>query len=131
MKITSFKLLAFACSLAFFVAIGCSNDDGTDPVEEEPVEEEDPTNNDDDCITTDMTYNGEIKTLINTSCATASCHAGNNNLPSLATYQDVVALKGRVEARALDAQTMPPAGPLADCDMKKLQAWLNDGAPEE
>ena len=117
-------------SLTFVVAIGCSKDDGDDPIEKEPTEEEDPGNGD-DCVTDGMTYNGEIKAIIDNSCATASCHAGTNSLPSLATYADVVSRIDRVSARALDLQTMPPAAPLADCDMKRLKAWIEAGTPEE
>lgn len=130
MNIKPFRLFAFLCTLAFFVAIGCSKDDGDDPIEE-PMEEEEEETNEDDCVTEGMVYNGEIKTIINTNCATSSCHAGNNSLPSFTNYANVIAQKDRIEVRALDVQTMPPAGPLADCDMKKLQAWLDDGAPEE
>lgn len=130
MKIKQIRLLAFLMSLMFLIAIGCNKDEGDDPIEEEPTEEEDPTNGD-DCVTEGMIYNGEIKTIIDNSCATSNCHAGTNSLPSLATYNDVVSRIDRVSARALDLQTMPPAGPLEDCDMKKLKAWIEAGTPEE
>lgn len=82
------------------------------------------------CDTTNQTYTKNIKSIIDSRCATPGCHNVGAPNPDLTTYQNVVALKTRIKVRAIDEKTMPAAAPLPDCEIKKLTAWINAGTPQ-
>jgi len=87
------------------------------------------------CDTTAITYSGFIAPLFNTFCT--GCHSGGN--PSggilLNSYIGVksVALNGRLRGAISwtpGYQKMPQTGnKLTDCSIAKIQAWINNGAP--
>ncbi len=87
------------------------------------------------CDTSAVTFSQDIESIIAQNCE--MCH--NNNSASgglnLAGYENTQAcalngaLMDRVERPMSDPLSMPPAGPLSDCDQKKLMAWINEGAP--
>ncbi|MFY0675146.1 MAG: cytochrome c [Bacteroidia bacterium] len=104
--------------LLFLAAFSCTNNNEED------------LNPDDDCPTENEAYDGDISQILNTSCATTGCHAAGGGLPSLADYASANSLKERIMVRAITEKTMPPAGPLSDCDIKKLKAWIDAGAPK-
>ncbi|MFT4752610.1 MAG: hypothetical protein ACI85Q_000142 [Salibacteraceae bacterium] len=83
----------------------------------------------DDCKTDSLTYDGEIGVLINLTCSTRGCHY-STQAPSLINYQEVIDNLDRIQVRALQERTMPPSGPMPECDHKKLTQWIADGAPE-
>lgn len=62
-----------------------------------------------------------------------SCHSnagGNKGGVNLETYSAVRSELNRVAYEALEAKTMPEAGPLSDGLQKLLAAWIDSGAPE-
>ena len=87
------------------------------------------------CNTTNITYSGFIAPLLTTYCV--GCHSGgapsgNIVLNSHAGVQ-TVALNGRLIGAITWAngfQQMPRgSGKLSDCNIQKVKAWIDNGAP--
>jgi uncharacterized membrane protein len=87
------------------------------------------------CNTANMSFNNDIKPIINDKCA--GCHSGNN--PSggidLSTHAGVsaVALSGQLYG-SINWQTgfssMPQGGSkLPQCEIDKIKSWVDAGAP--
>ncbi|MBE0650943.1 MAG: hypothetical protein IH595_08870 [Bacteroidales bacterium] len=87
------------------------------------------------CDTTGVTFSATVKPILSTNCT--GCH--NSNFPSgsiaLDTYSSVVsAVKG---GRFLGSIQQAPgyipmpqgAGKLSDCDISRIEAWINKGMP--
>lgn len=88
------------------------------------------------CETDNLRFTEDIKPVIEANCATPGCHnAGGSR--AMDTYEAVrdYALDGslvtRINLPASNPQSMPPSGPLDDCTIEKITAWVNDGAPEQ
>lgn len=92
------------------------------------------------CDTTGITYNTEIKAILDANCKT--CHDGTASISGidLYNYQTIssLALDGQFTYGTLlsavmhkgGAPTMPETGPmLQDCDINKIAAWVHSGAP--
>lgn len=90
------------------------------------------------CTTTDLTYTADISPIIQTNCSSASgCHGSTNgNTFIMTNYQQTFLAFGFSNMfRAINheggATAMPLGGTKLDqCLIDKLQAWVNDGAPE-
>lgn len=113
---------------SMFIAVGitaCSSDDDNG---------DNGDNGNAVCETDNLRFEEDIQPIINANCATAGCHSGNTSRP-MNTYEAVrdYALDGSLVARinlpASNPQSMPPSGPLDDCTIEKINAWVNDGAP--
>ena len=82
--------------------------------------------------TTKTTYDKDIKTLINNSCATASCHDTSSPAAglSLTTFAQVknAAQNGNLFTR-VNNNTMPPSpnSPLSNTNKALLEKWKTDG----
>lgn len=83
-----------------------------------------------DCKTDSLTYNNYVGDLINLTCSTSGCHSAGGQPPALTNYQEVFSNLGRIEVRALQEKTMPPSGPMNQCNQSQLTQWIADGAPE-
>lgn len=91
------------------------------------------TNN---CETDSVSYSATIAPIIGTNCAVSGCHIGPNaqNNLDLSTYADLKSiadnnqLVGRITGST--GALMPPGGALPSCDIDKIKAWVNNGAPE-
>ncbi len=87
------------------------------------------------CDTSDVAYQKDIKAILSDNCAQSGCHLGPNGVGALdlSTYQDAKTiadngqLLGRI--RGTSGNLMPPSGALLDCDIDKISAWVNQGAP--
>jgi len=87
------------------------------------------------CDTTNVTYTGTLKTIVDNQCAISGCHAGA--VPTgfdLSTYNG---LKIVGNGKLIPAIThtgpfpMPQGMPkLDDCTIAKFQAWVNNGMPQ-
>lgn len=89
--------------------------------------------NPDECFIDDnLTYNDNISQITNTSCALSGCHDGGNSLPDLSSYTGVsnIANSGDLERVVVLEQSMPPSGPLSECEQEEIQRWVNEGAEE-
>ena len=87
-----------------------------------------------DCNTDDMSFSNDIVPIMNNFCV--SCHNGpsGNAGVNLATYQGI---KEAVENRGLIAtinhtaggsKNMPPGQKMSDCNIKKIEEWVAQGA---
>lgn len=117
LKMKIYRLLFF-CAL-FLITIGCGKESYKFK---------------DGCDLTDTGYNGNIKEIININCAYEGCHAGGTELDDFTTYQGVKALAGslkdRINRNIDDALYMPQnKTKLSNCDLQKLNVWINKGAP--
>ncbi|KAA5536215.1 hypothetical protein F0919_00690 [Taibaiella lutea] len=102
-----------------------------------------PDNSGNGCDTTNITYTGYVKSVMDGSCATAGCHdaATKSDGIDLSNYASVkgVALTTEHNTSLLlgvinhnDNFTAMPenAAKLSDCTINKITAWVNAGAPE-
>lgn len=84
------------------------------------------------CDTENVTYSAEIQSIIESSCATSGCHNAGGSAPNIyESYNNVKASvdDGSFENRVLVQKNMPPGTPLSDCNIALIEAWLEDGAP--
>ena len=86
--------------------------------------------------TTEVTafkWSGDVQPIINTNCAVPGCHVAGNGLPVLDSYAGVkdIVDNGGFETRVLTDRDMPPSTPLNAEQLAKLQAWFDNGAPED
>ena len=118
----------FVSILGFAAVTACYNDNKEDLY----------TNFTGNCDTAETSYSGFVKPLITANCTQASCHNSNDKAGGrdLTIYQQVkdVALSnngiliGRVTGTG--GPLMPQGGPkLPQCDIDRLQIWVDNGAP--
>ena len=97
-------------------------------------------NNSNNCNTDSVSFQATILPIITTNCATSSgCHLGPNpsGVRDFSTYAEIKAsidasgngsLIGRITNTT--GSLMPLGGPaLPDCEIRQIQAWAADGAP--
>lgn len=111
------KQISLVLLLALFVA-SCTSENEED-LFGDPV-----------CETTNMSFSKDIAPIMNANCV--SCHGPNGSAPgSLNSYAGVKAMadSGELYNRIAITKDMPPAGPLPDCQISKIKAWIDDGAP--
>jgi hypothetical protein len=84
------------------------------------------------CDSANVTWSGTVLPLMQTRCAVPGCHVpggfGPGDFNQYANVKTVVD-NGRFQAEVIQAGTMPPSGKLGACDIQKLQAWIDAGAP--
>jgi hypothetical protein len=88
------------------------------------------------CDTSNVTYSGTIAGIIQSNgCLSADCHGGNNPLSGirLSDYNSVKAMETRLFGAVNHSSgfvAMPQnAGKISQCEIDKIQAWINAGAP--
>lgn len=89
------------------------------------------------CVVGDATVAGywtsTVNPIIQSRCAIPGCHvAGGTGPGDFTQYVNVKAKvdDGTFQQLVLQLKSMPPTGPLPACDLQKLQAWVDAGAPE-
>lgn len=86
----------------------------------------------DDCTVNSVSYSVDIEPIINTSCAISGCHvqggSGNGIFDSYAGVKAKVD-NGSFRQRVIVERDMPPTAPLSNCQIKYIEQWLNEGAP--
>lgn len=104
--------------------------------------EDEPDDNGDGntCVTTNLTYNINIKSIIDSNCALPACHSSaqastTGSLDGYAAVSDYasqsVFLRAIKHENNATAMPYPPDTPmLSDCNISKIEAWINDGLPE-
>ncbi|HJW31334.1 MAG TPA: hypothetical protein VJ508_19030 [Saprospiraceae bacterium] len=86
------------------------------------------------CITTNMTYQGDIKPILETNCYVCHSAAANNGnvtlegYPALKNYVDNGKLLGAIKHQSGFSPMPQNANPLSTCDQSKIEQWINDGA---
>lgn len=105
--------LLFSAGLLLFV-FSCSKEMGDPKVEV-------------DC--SQVTFSNDIVPILNTHCV--SCHTGSFSQGDFTNYSGIKprADNGKVKQWAVDSKLMPPSGPLPPSEIKKIQCWLDAGAP--
>jgi hypothetical protein len=87
------------------------------------------------CDTTNVKYSVEIKAIINNNCIGCHSAAANQGDIQLENHADVLkyANNGRLLGSIKHAATyvaMPTGAPkLSDCNISKVEAWINAGSP--
>lgn len=82
-----------------------------------------------------VTYNANIKAIIDANCV--SCHSpgGENSGVPLQTYAQVYAkaslIKTRIEKPAGDPLVMPKGGKLSQANIDLINQWITAGMPEK
>lgn len=84
------------------------------------------------CDTTGIKYSTYIKPLMDLKCT--SCHAigASQESSPMETYDNLkVYVDSGTFLSRINAATnyMPASGQLPECDRKKIEAWINAGAP--
>lgn len=88
----------------------------------------------DACNLSSLTYEGGVNQIINNNCAYSGCHAGTIETFDFTTYEGVKtaigSFKDRINRNIDDPLFMPQNKfELTECDLAKLNAWLNSGSP--
>ena len=92
-----------------------------------------------DCDGVQLTYNNEVKEIINRNCAYGGCHDGISGNPgNFTTYDGLVSriANGQFEIRVFQTREMPPSnatGPteLTQGELQDLTCWIEQGYPED
>ena len=86
----------------------------------------------DDCVVQSVSFANDIEPIISNSCAKSGCHvqggSGNGIFDSYAAIKAKVD-NGALRDRVVVKREMPPDVPLTNCQIKYIEQWLNDGAP--
>ena len=111
----------FLCSIfVAFIASSCTNDNSSTLSE--------PTK-----IVGPVTYNNNVKAIIDNNCINCHGNVPTNNAPfSLTTYADVKSkiesIENRISKADGDSQLMPQGGPrLPQTSINIIMKWQNDG----
>ncbi len=119
----------FALTLLLFIS--CSSDAESDLFEpeetgEEVVEE------------TPITYNDDIRPIINNNCLACHSDPPTNGAPFGLVNYDQVRLRAEngqllnaMSRQAGDPRIMPPSGRLSQATLDLIEAWIQDGLLEE
>lgn len=81
------------------------------------------------CDVSNVTWANDIGPLITTRCAVSGCHASGSSNGSITNYAEVSAGLSAITNRVLVVKDMPKNSSLPPCDLKKFQAWVEAGAP--
>jgi hypothetical protein len=78
------------------------------------------------CDGSSPTYNGSIKSILDSRCGSASCH------PNYTSYQGLSGIlqSGDFKREVLTNQTMPEGSSLTQEQLNKIQCWVDNGFPE-
>ena len=80
-----------------------------------------------------ITFTKHIKPIVTNYCAVSGCHEAGGQSPDLSNDNTLQgqAQAGRIKARLIDQNDMPPAGspaPTSD-EISYIKCWLEAGAP--
>lgn len=97
------------------------------------------------CDSLTVTYDLDIKPIIDASCAYAGCHVAGASIGNFSSYEGILPLLnfGEVERRVVTLQANPAEGmppdiyvasstlaDLNDTDFELFRCWLENGYPE-
>lgn len=77
-------------------------------------------------------YTNNVEPLLQSRCAIPGCHVPGGTGPG--DFNQYVEVKARVDDGTFQEQVfvlraMPQGGALSSCELQKLQAWVDAGAP--
>lgn len=86
-------------------------------------------------VTAKVTYTTDVKTLMDTKCATSGCHESSGVSPSLTNYNDVKnnigIILNRMNLAVGNGSFMPQGGAKTQADIDKITKWQADGLLEQ
>lgn len=77
-------------------------------------------------ILSGISYQGSVRTIIETNCAISGCHNGNT-FPDFRSMSNIQANAGRIRTRTGN-KSMPPNSSLSQQEIDLIACWVNDGA---
>ncbi len=88
-----------------------------------------------DCVTSDMSYSSDILPILISDCY--GCHKADANFGNvtLEGYEEVLkyvnngSLLGSINHEGGYSPMPKNSAKLVDCELEKIAAWINDGAP--
>ncbi|MGI9551826.1 MAG: hypothetical protein ACR2MT_11540 [Aurantibacter sp.] len=114
----------FMLPLFTFIVLSCTNDSESDLIDEEPMGL--------------ITYNANIKSLIDSSCLNCHSDPTRNGAPfSLTNFAQVSvpaengSLLGALNKQTGETGAMPPGGRLPQSTIDLIAQWIEDGKLEE
>jgi hypothetical protein len=86
------------------------------------------------CDTTDVTFNSNIEPIIQRSCAVPGCHVpggdGNGDFTQFPEILEKVENGSFLNSvKGTGDIPMPPNDPLGACEIRQIELWIADGAP--
>ena len=83
-----------------------------------------------------VSYAGEILPLLGDHCSVPGCHVGAFPSAGLDLSSDSAVAESandgklleRLQLPGVDPKSMPPSGPLTECDVLLFETWVNEGA---
>jgi len=84
------------------------------------------------CPTVNMSFSMDINPIIVANCAFSGCHGENSIDGDFTTYQGI---KNKIDNgdlirnEVVTRKKMPKNATLPDCEIDKIESWLNAGAP--
>ncbi|KAF2326651.1 cytochrome c [Flavobacterium ginsenosidimutans] len=123
------KTILLTILLAVFAS--CSDSDTYEDIETPPTTPTNPTN-----PTTGVTYNKDVKSIIDANCV--SCHSSGRSAAfrPLTTFAQVKAavesagLLGRIQLQSGQQGLMPQGGRMAQANIDLIVKWNTDGLKE-
>jgi hypothetical protein len=100
--------------------------------EYQSIEELRPKETVDSCPSDSLTFQTDIEPIFRQNCNNSGCHNNGSFFGDFTTYAGIKAKiddNDKIRQRVIIEQNMPASGPISECEMKKLTAWLDAGAP--
>lgn len=125
----NFKLILCILSLGLFL-MSCSS--SSEPEIIPPGGDSNPDDGSNNGSSAKTTYEKDVKTIINNSCATSSCHDSTNPASGLrlTTYAEVKSAaqnRGMIERMNNANNPMPASGRLSSDTRAIIDKWKTDG----
>ena len=86
------------------------------------------------CDTVNVSFEKDIEPIIENNCAISGCHVAGSGAGGIYNNYNRIKAKvdnGSLHERVVVQQNMPPPdkGAITDCQIDKMDAWINQGAP--
>jgi len=78
-------------------------------------------------VSSGISFEAEIKSIIENSCAVAGCHDGSSNQPNFLEFSNLQSRAAGVKSRTQSGD-MPRNGTLTAEEIAKIACWVDDGA---
>ena len=81
-------------------------------------------------LTSGVSFEGKIKTIINTNCAIAGCHVSGTGRADFTQFSEIKSSASTIKSRTMN-KTMPPPSSgksLTEEEIANIACWVDDGA---
>lgn len=79
-------------------------------------------------ITNNVSFDSQIKSIIQVNCVKSGCHDGGNSLPNFGNLTTIQTNASRIKTNVLNG-SMPKNGSLTQTQKDLIACWVDDGAP--